>query len=225
MFKKFIICLCALFFLITTSCTMTNSIGTVGELPNEWWKKTRGNLQNSLRSEGKGYYSNVLIFIGESDSVRNYSESQALDSAKLDANAALSEYIIAKVTTILKESVNNNLYRETDGSSDEEIERTIEEVSNSIKSAVSVTQFSSFMVEGKHTEECELNGIKFYKGWVCCTIGDDIVKAIQEIQKEAFETVIKGTENYSPVMDKIQEDTSMKLSEIMLDELGGNSSE
>ena len=198
MVKKFTICLCALFCLLITSCAMTNSTETVEVLPSEWWENSKGNIESSLRSGGEGYYSNVIVFIGLSDSIRNNSESQALDSAKLDANAALSEYIVAELTTILKESVKNNSYREIDGSSDEELEQKIEEISNTIESTMSITQFSSFMVEGEHAEENELNGIKYYKGWVCCTISEDIIKAIQDFHKEVFETVLRGIENNSP---------------------------
>ncbi len=225
MLKKLMLSFCILVCLLIAACSSTNSIGSVGELPNRWWEKSRGSIESALRSEGKGYYSNVLAFVGESDSVKNYSKSQALDFAKLDANSKLSEYIITRTTTILRDSVESVLSRETDGSSDEAIERKINEISNNMQSSISVAQFSSFMIEGNHTEEEELNGIKYYHGWVCCTIQDDIVKAIQEIQKEAFETVISAAENYAPVMSKIQEDTSIKIAEVMLNDLGGNSTD
>ena len=204
------------------SCA-SNNLGTVGALPNNWWEQPRGVIERVLRQDSTGYYSKVIVFVGISDSVKNYSESQALDFAKLDADAKLSEYIIDRTTAIIRESVDNQLLRTTDDNAEEEIKRIVEEVSNNMKSSISVAQFSSYMIEGNHTEKTEESGISYYKGWVCCTIQDDIVKTIQEIQKEAFETVISATAAYAPILQKIQEDSSLKISEVMLMDLSGDS--
>lgn len=202
MVKKITICLCALFFLLITSCAMTNRIENVEVLPSEWWEKSGQNIQDSLRSDGKGYYSNVIVLIGQSDSVKNSSEFQALDSANLDANAAFSEFI---ESTILNETVKNNSYKEIDGSSGEELEQKIEEILNVIESNISKTQYSLLKVQGEHTEENERNGIKYYKGWVCCTISEGVIRVIEDITKEVFEMLIGDIENNTPTIAKPQE--------------------
>jgi hypothetical protein len=225
MFRRVFLAFFVVSSLFIVSCSTSRDLGSVGQLPDNWWQQPRGYIENVLRSESQGYYSNVLVFVGESDSVKNYSESQALAHAKLDANAKLSEYIISKTTTIVRDSVETVLSRETGGEADEELTRSVNEISNMMASSISVSQFSSFMIEGSHTELDEQSGIKYYRGWVCCTIQDDIVKEIQAIQKEAFNSVIENTQAYAPMMKKIQDDVSNQIAAVMLNDLKGISVE
>ncbi len=191
------------------SCKSTD-IGTVGTLPKKWWELPRGIIEQTLRRDSTGYYANVLAFVGMSDSINNFSESQALDAAKLDADTKLSQYIISKTTNIMRSAtdVATSRLSETEA---EVINRTVQEVTNRMQSTISIAQFSSFMIEGYHTEEAVRNGITYDKGWVVCTIQDELVEAIQKIQEEAFQSVMETTRAYAPVMDEIQKDISKML--------------
>lgn len=196
-------------------------LGTVGSLPRKWWKQPRGVVERVLRADSTGYYSKVIVIIGMDDSVMNYSESSALDSAKLDADAQLSQYIINKTTSVMREAVKTTLERETEVKSDEELERLVDEVYDKIQSSISVSQFSSFMIEGTHTEKDELNGIEYYKGYVCCTIQDEIVQSLQKIQKEAFESIISTAQAYAPIMEKIEAEAVKTMTDSLKKDLEG----
>lgn len=217
------VCKVSLLFLLITvlgiSCT-SSEIGSVGNLPKEWWKQPRGVIERVLRKESQGYYSNVLAFVGMSDSVNNYSQSQAIDSAKLDADTKLSQFIISKTTNIVRSVANAETKRLAENSP-EDISRLVEEIADKMESSISIAQFSSFMIEGFHTEPAVLNGVPYYIGWVVCTIQDDLVDAIQDIQEEAFESVIKTTIAYAPVMQKIQEDSANMIVEQFKNEMAG----
>ncbi len=201
------------------SC-VSSEIGSVGTLPKNWWDQPRGVIERVLRKESQGYYSNVLVFIGMSDSVNNYSQSQAIDLAKLDADTKLSQFIISKTTNIVRGVANANATRIAENSP-EEINRLVEEIADKMESSISIAQFSSFMIEGYHTQPAEINGVPYYIGWVCCTIQDDLVDAIQKIQEKAFESVIKTTIAYAPVMQQIQEDSAKMIVEAFRNEMAG----
>lgn len=151
-----------LIIILGISC-VGSDIGSVGSLPKRWWEQPRGVLERELRKESQGYYSNVLVFVGMSDSINNYSQSQAIDSAKLDADTNLSQFIISKTTNIVRSVANVEAKRLADNSP-EDITRIVDEIVNRMESSISIAQFSSFMIEGFHTEPAVLNGVPYFIG-------------------------------------------------------------
>lgn len=220
--KSFIIlAVCIVIFGMFTSCT-TAEIGQVGVLPRKWWEKDRGEIENHMRENGTGYYANVLAFIGSSDSKANFSAQMALDDAKLEAMSRVSEHIISKVIyamesnreTIYKQALEETNLSEVD---EEIISRSVGEVINSFRSMLSITQFSSFIIEASHVEQVK-GPITYFKAWVVGTIQDSIVEELKEIQKEAFNSMVNTTEQYNQVMNEIQSSMAKKMEESFLTE-------
>ena len=48
--------------------------------------------------------------------------------------------------------------------SPEDITRIVDEIVNRMESSISIAQFSSFMIEGFHTEPAVLNGVPYFIG-------------------------------------------------------------
>lgn len=221
----FLVSISALFLL--ASCT-TTSLGKVGELPDEWWILSRGQIERKLRADGDGYYANVLVFIGHSDSSTNYSASHAIRNATLNAQVQLSQYLIGKVTDVImntetvKENRNSEMTK--DVAATEEITRLVQNVNQIISSAITTSQFSSLIIEATHTAKVE-TGIPYFEGWVCATIQDSVVKETQKIQEEAFNSVIQAAGAYAPVMEQIQKESTDAITEVITMELTGKNQE
>ena len=95
----------------------------------------------------------------------------------------------------------------------------VNSASEQIKGTVSVSQYSSFMIEGSHFEEAVTpNGIKYYRAWVCCTMEDGVIEAIKDIQEMAIKSIIETTESFAPIMNKVQQTAGDAINKSIFDE-------
>jgi hypothetical protein len=228
-------CLLVLSLIVVCVCLVScqTKFGQVGTLPDNWWtfeggNTQRGALESALRNSGSGEYANVIVVLGTSDSRAAVTESLAIDSAWLDAKSQLSTYIIDKVSSVtvnLESSLTDELQSSGLSKGQQvEIMNSMQAILKSFQSSLTITQFNSFIVEAKHTEKAEYNGFAYYKGWVCCTIRDEIVEELKKIAEVAFETNLETTAAYSEIMARFQDIITAQIEQAFAEGLKGDAS-
>lgn len=190
-----------------------------GVLPKKWWTMSRGKLENAYRKSAKGLEKDVVIFVGRSDSALNIDESTAIQNASMDAFQQLSRFLSQKVTGIQQDAKLIQIVDQhvkdgkLDGKKADSLLTDIRQKMSNFNASITSTQFSSFKQEDSYTEK--KSGI--YKGYVCYTMTNEVLKETRELQKKAFEALLEETEAYKEIMKQIQEVIAAKLLENIMD--------
>lgn len=193
-------------FVALTSCA-TKEVRVAGELPKQWWNMEVDSLENIYRDDAKGADSRVKLFVGISDEPTNATESDAIEDATRKVSVEISRYLAVLVTSI-SQSAQFNEYveqrvKESDMGDEESVNiiNDIKNETNKFSATISTTQFSTMKLIGKHTEAVE--GKNKFKGWVCASMTDDILKQTQELQEAAFKNILDLSPEYKQVIADI----------------------
>lgn len=206
-----------------TSCATTKKEEPrrAGELPPEWWKisdaKGSGALENLYRDDSLGVEAAVKLFVGVSDEPTNATESDAVTDAKRKAAVEISQYLALQVTAVSQSAKFNDYLKQvvvdTEVSEDEQV-RVINDIknqTNEFAATISITQFSSTKVVGKHAEE--VDGGSRYKAWVCLSITDAILEQTRKLQEAAFQNILEMNPEYKQLMADINTALTKQIKE------------
>jgi len=204
--KKIIVFLAfiAFMFFFNISCSNLNNpkieVGKVANLADiDLFEATRGDLENWMRENSSGNYAEVIVILGECDSVLAYDKNTAKKIATLDAKNQLADYMN---TSILAEDNFADLVRNIEKDVNEQYgnkveifdERDINTVLKTFKGSFSSTQLSSVLVEKvQYRDAKNAAGIPYVEARVLCTISDRVVSEIQKLISIAFQNNEKIT--------------------------------
>ncbi len=206
---------------ITSCATTKEEPRRAGELPANWWKisdtKGSGALENLYRDDSEGVESKVKLFVGVSDEPTNATESDAVTDAKRKAAVEISQYLALQVTAVSQSAKFNDYLKQVivdTAESDDEQVRVVNDIknqTNDFAATISITQFSSTKVVGKHAELVE-DGSK-YKAWVVLSITDAILEQTRKLQEAAFQNILDMNPEYKQLMADINTELTKQIKE------------
>ena len=230
--KKYVVlltCIGFVFFFNVSCSNLKNpkvEVGKVASLSDiDLFESSRGDLENWMRENSSGHYADVIVILGECDSVLAYDKNTAKKIALLDAKNQLADYMN---TSILSEDNFADLVRNIEKDVHEQYgdeveifdERDVSEALKTFKGSFSSTQLSSVIVEKvQYRDAKNAAGIPYIEARALCTVSDRVISEIQKLISIAFQNNEKianeSIEIQRAWMDSAKEMTSEKfLSEV-----------
>ena len=185
-------------FFFNSSCSNLKDqpveVGKVASLADiDLFESSRGDLENWMRDNSSGHYADVIVILGECDSVLAHDKNVAKKIALLDAKNQLADYMN---TSILSEDNFADLVRNVEQDIQEQYgddveifdERDVNEAFKTFKGSFSSTQLSSIIVEKvQYREAKNAANIPYIEARVLCTVSDRVISEIQKLISIAFQ--------------------------------------